>query len=274
MDFLFNEDPLDDSMNELAFGSIRSNIPCFTLAMVGQFASIGSAAWYLMINYCLLSYTLPCHPDHAQLHPVICIHFRWRILCGYNPLSSSNSLKTDQSIFSLSRFSKKSSKTIRKSKWQRRTAILERPGSPRNIGTLKEDLSLDQYQKLHPQNRPIKLTNEYEEVSSSKSVPPLIDTADILFNATPLTPSPWSSLAVTFSMDDGKDSNDSLFLNEQQCMSIHRMVHFEHFKNIENDRFIMFYVLYRSVREEQETAAILKKHHLVVWTLTIALYVP
>ena len=86
------------------------------------------------------------------------------------------------------------------------------------MGTLKEDLSLDQYQNL---DRPIKLTNEYTEISTpSKSVPPLIDT-DLVFNATPLTPSPWSSLAVTFSMDDGKDSNESLFLNEQQCMSVY-----------------------------------------------------
>eukprot|EP01084_Bolivina_argentea_P110826 197824_1 len=60
----FIEDPLEDEMNTLSFSSILSNLPCFLLAILGQFAAIGSATWYLMISYCL-----------------------WRILYGHNPLS-------------------------------------------------------------------------------------------------------------------------------------------------------------------------------------------
>eukprot|EP01083_Nonionella_stella_P202038 738496_1 len=80
---IFNPHPSDLEMNRLSFTNISDNISCFVLAVLGQFAVISSAIWYILISYCL-----------------------WRILFGHNPLAIRNSSSNKSYILSTSFLSK------------------------------------------------------------------------------------------------------------------------------------------------------------------------
>ena len=112
LQFFDDDDAHDEAMNELSFDSLLrgDNIPCFLLTLLGQFSSIGSAAWYLSISYCL-----------------------WRVLFGRNPFTLSANAKRARDASPAS-----NPRNLRFTK-RRHTDNATEQKSPFNIAPVRED---------------------------------------------------------------------------------------------------------------------------------------
>lgn len=142
-----------DSSNgkSISFDSIGDNLWCFFMALLGQFASIGSACWYIMISYCL-----------------------WRILFGHNPLSISQKKKKIKSpntnltnnISRNLKFRKRSSPNTKEYPQQYKILPVKEDESMHQFGKVKT--SSNATMSLKNESNPVLVEDEDDVISPNK----------------------------------------------------------------------------------------------------------